>query len=144
MDALTTEEEEILTFDVSDEALEIAGSIDLEVAKVDYGGFEEKYNVEFSVPLTQLQTVSSVLSQMEEYGQKIGIDYACDVAYNDEGEFTATITLSYPQRGETNPSKTIDVNNALSFTYSEDGTEQCNKVWEASSSQETEGGSRKR
>jgi hypothetical protein len=27
MDALTTEEEEILTFDVSDEALEIAGTV---------------------------------------------------------------------------------------------------------------------
>lgn len=116
--------------------LEEEGSINVGVAKVSYGGTAPESDwVSIQLRLTQLQAVASVISQMEEYGQKIGIDYACDVAYNDEGEFTATITLSYPTRGEESTTTTIDLANTLSFTYPEDGTEQVNRVWQAGSSQ---------
>jgi hypothetical protein len=116
--------------------LEEAGSINLGVVKVSSGGVAPEGDwISIQLRITQLQTVSSIISQMEEYGIGVGIDYACDVAYNDENEFTATITLSYPTRNEEVPVKTIDLNSVLGFKYSEDGSEQCNEVLQAGADQ---------
>ena len=80
-----------------------------------------------SMPGAQQQTLASVLSQMQELGYMVGIDYAQDVAYVG-GKLTATCTLSYPRRGSEAEPLTIDLSQALDLQYDEDGTEQADRV----------------
>jgi hypothetical protein len=80
-----------------------------------------------SMPGAQQQTLASILSQMQELGYMVGIDYAQDVAYV-EGKLTATCTLSYPRRGSEAEPLTIDLSQALDLQYDEDGTEQADRV----------------
>ena len=86
--------------------------------------------ITFSAPATQQQTVASLLSQFQELGYLVGIDYAQDVAWVN-GAPTATVTLSYPHRGlaETAP-VVIDLSHALELEYDEDGTEQADRIVE--------------
>jgi len=80
-----------------------------------------------SLPGAQQQTLASILSQMQELGYMVGIDYTQDVAYVG-GELTATCTLSYPRRGSEAEPLTIDLSQALDVQYDEDGTEQADRV----------------
>lgn len=80
-----------------------------------------------SMPGAQQQTLASILSQMQELGYMVGIDYAQDVAYVG-GALTATCTLSYPRRGSEAEPLTIDLSQALDGQYDEDGTEQATRV----------------
>jgi hypothetical protein len=80
-----------------------------------------------SLPGAQQQTLASILSQMQELGYMVGIDYTQDVAYVS-GELTATCTLSYPRRGSETEPLTIDLSQALDVQYDEDGTEQADRV----------------
>ena len=108
------------------QAMTKEGSIPLRIARV---GAEGEW-VTISLPITQAQTLSSILGQLQEAGYTVGIDYACDV-FKEGDVRVAQITLSYPRRGFFGPGPpVIDVANALDFTWDEDGTAQANSLVE--------------
>ncbi len=93
-----------------------------------------EYAITFAAPLSQRQSVGSLLSQLQEMGYLIGFDYACDVSYVG-GTPTATITLSYPRRGRLagQTDLVFDVAQADEFTWEEDGTLQAMRIAEMGS-----------
>ncbi len=117
-----------VAFFVLKQALERAYSIPIKV--VTSGAEpEEKYWVTYSAPIEQMQTLSSVLSQLQELGYLIGLDYAVDYAYVN-GAPTATVTLSYPRRGAvTLEPPVFDISQALDLEYDGDGTQQADQVY---------------
>jgi hypothetical protein len=81
--------------------------------------------------ISQQQSVSSLVTQLQQLGYEVGIDFADDPVYV-AGVPVPVITLDYPRRGR--PAGTtefvIDVSNAIDFDYDEDGTQQSNGVVE--------------
>ena len=114
-----------IAFYVLRQAMAKAYSIPIEiVASGEEPG--EAFWITFSAPEAQQQTIASMLSQLQELGYLVGVDYACDVAYV-KGVPTVAVTLSYPRRGTAAP-LVIDLTNALDLEYDEDGTEQADRV----------------
>lgn len=111
------------------DALAKAGAIPIKLTKATEP--EKAFWITFAAPEAQQQSVMSVLSQLQELGFMVGVDYACDVEYV-AGIPTPTITLSYPRRGKTalREISTIDIANALEFEYDEDGSQQANSIVE--------------
>src|ERR1035441_6556644 len=117
-----------LGYYVLKDALEKAYSIPIQVATS--GAIpEHTYWLTFSAPESQQQSIASILSQLQELGYLIGIDYACDEAYVG-GVPTATITLSYPRRGKTTNPWIIDLSSALDLEYGGDGSQQADHIVE--------------
>lgn len=88
-----------------------------------------------SYPMSQLQTIDSMVSMLAMMAYGFGFDYAIDVAYSGGpgSQPVRTLTLSYPRRGRS-ASQTdfvVDVSGAvLQWSYTEDGTKAANRVWE--------------
>lgn len=117
-----------LGYYVLKDALEKAYSIPIKVA-TDGSPPATTFWLTFSAPEDQQQSVASVLSQVQQLGYLIGIDYSCDVAYVG-GVPTATITLSYPRRGKTLNPWIIDLSAVLDLEYGGDGTQQADRIVE--------------
>ena len=90
---------------------------------------DTSYWITYSAPLTQQQTLASMLGQLQQLGYLVGVDYACDVQYV-AGTPAVSITLSYPRRGSAVPTCTIETSAAVDFEYDVDGTLQGNRVVE--------------
>jgi hypothetical protein len=110
------------------QALEKQYSLPIDVA-LSEATPDEDYWITFTAPKTQQQTLSSMMTQLVNLGYLVGIDYAPDVEYV-AGSPTVAITLSYPRRGKTTPQATIDLSAATDMEWSEDGTQQADKVIE--------------
>ena len=90
----------------------------------------EGFRITFSAPVTQQQTLLSMLTQLQQLGYQVGVDYACDVQYV-AGVPTVAITLSYPRRGEAGAfPPVIELSASTDMEYSEDGTQMGNRVIE--------------
>jgi hypothetical protein len=92
--------------------------------------------ISINFPYTSLQYVSALLQQLTGLGYGVGFDTAIDFTYTGGvryGKLIATMTLSYPQRGglarvshEFGEASNlfINVGNAHSWSFPEDGTGQ--------------------
>ena len=115
-----------IAFYILKQALTVDQSIPIKV--VTQGATPESLWITLSAPLTQSQTLASLLTQCQELGYLVGIDYACDVAYVG-GVPAAQITLSYPRR-EASTKPVIDLDNVLDLQWPEDGSQQANRIVE--------------
>jgi hypothetical protein len=93
--------------------------------------------ISINFPYTSLQYISSLLQQLTSLGWGVGFDAAVDYAYtggNRYGKLIATLNFSYPQRGGGSSRVAheygeasdlyINVGNAHSWSFPEDGTGQ--------------------
>lgn len=94
-----------------------------------------EYYVSASFPISQQQSLSSIVQQLQEMGYLVGFDYACDV-YLSGGVPVPVITISYPRRGRVagTTGLLLDVATATEFVYSENGTQQADQVVEMATS----------
>ncbi len=112
------------------EAMEQENSLPIEIVDAASSVPDERYWITFSAPIAQRQTLLSMLTQLQQLGYLVGIDYACDVQYV-AGAPTVAITLSYPRRGETGAfPPVIELSASTDMEYSEDGTQAGNRVIE--------------
>lgn len=110
-------------------ALEKEHSLPISVVR-DETAVDERFWITFSAPINQQQTLLSMLTQLQQLGYEVGVDYACDVQWA-AGVPTVAITLSYPRRGEALAyPPIIDLSPATDMEYSEDGTQMGNRVIE--------------
>jgi hypothetical protein len=111
------------------QALEKQYSVPIDIA-VDETVVDEEYWITFVAPITQQQYLASMLTQLQQLGYLVGVDYAADVEYV-AGVPSVTITLSYPRRGSTTSLPVIETSApAGSMEYDEDGTQMGNRVIE--------------
>lgn len=94
----------------------------------------EGYWITLTAPITQRQTVASIVSQLTMMSYLVGIDYACDPVYVN-GVPAAQITLSYPRRGRPAGQSGIVLDTSYAvgqngFAFSEDGTQMADGVVE--------------
>ena len=82
-------------------------------------------------PVTQRQTLSAMVSMLADMGFPVGFDFAIDVAYA-AGVPTLAMNFSQPRRGRTvaQSGLVLSVQQAVQFTYPEDGTSCANTVFE--------------
>lgn len=80
-----------------------------------------------SFPYTQLQTIGSIVTQLQSLGyQEGGFDFGYDLAYESDGRTPAmTLNLSYPRRGRVAgiSGDYIDTSTALDWSWDEDGSQ---------------------
>jgi hypothetical protein len=79
-----------------------------------------------SYPITQAQTVDSLVANLSQLGFPIGFDYAIDCQYNANGYPMLTLNLSYPRRGRLYDQNavTIVTTAAHDYSYPQDSTQQ--------------------
>ncbi|MGH9121413.1 MAG: hypothetical protein ACRDYC_05635 [Acidimicrobiales bacterium] len=127
-----------IAFQVLTDALAVPFSLQLN--DVAPGPTPPDFQITFSAPITQQQTVASIVQQLQAMGYLVGFDYADDVGWVN-GVPEATVTFSYPRRGR--PAGTtglfVDIAQAIEFVYPEDGSTQADSVIEMSSSTGTAG-----
>lgn len=111
------------------QAMEVRYSVPIDIA-VEEHEVDEEYWITFVAPITQQQYLASILTQLQQLGYLVGVDYAADVEYV-AGVPSVSITLSYPRRGETTSLPVIETSAPPgSMTYDEDGTQMGNRVIE--------------
>ena len=81
-------------------------------------------------PITQLQTLDSIVSTLASQGYLIGFDYAIDLSLDVNGNLFGVLNLSYPRRGRVagQSGLKLDVASLTDFQYDEDGTNQADRV----------------
>jgi hypothetical protein len=86
--------------------------------------------ITYSSPVNQAQTLAAILTQLQELGYPVGIDYYSFWSRDDAKNPVAHIGLAYPRAGITEPADVpiIELSEALELSYSEDGTSQSNVV----------------
>lgn len=120
-----------IAYTILKHAFEVENSIPLKVVAQGIEAEESNW-ITFSAPIAQEQTLAALISQLQELGFMVGIDYACDVAY-DKGRPTATITISYPRRGAQGRgpgTPEIDMTAATQWGWEEDSTAQATAIIE--------------
>lgn len=122
------------------QALEVSGSMPIDVktympngeelAEADIAAINRSYWITFSSPVHQAQTLDAILTQLQELGYLVGIDYYTGYDRSSAGVPETVIALAYPRAGISEPSEApvIELSEALEFTYHEDGTGQSNSV----------------
>lgn len=87
--------------------------------------------VTLTAPLTQQQTVDSIVAQLQQLGYGVGIDFACDPTYV-AGLPAPVVTLSYPRRGRPAgvSGLVVDLSGAIDLEYDEDGSSMSNGIVE--------------
>ena len=121
------------------QALEVGGSMPIEVKTYKPDGIEElteadiaainkEYWITYNSPINQSQTLDAMLTQLQELGYLVGIDYYTGYDRSAAGVPETVIALAYPRAGISEPSEApvIELSEALEFTYDEDGTGQSN------------------
>jgi hypothetical protein len=87
-----------------------------------------------SYPLTQLQTVESIVSSLSGGGFGTGFDFGIDWAWSNGRGSTPvpTLTIAYPRRGRpigsTSPVLMTGGDASIQYTWPEDGSKQANSV----------------
>jgi hypothetical protein len=85
-------------------------------------------------PYTSMQTVDTIVTQLQQLGLGVGFDFGMDIAYsNGTGSPPiGTINISYPRRGRTVAENglVVDVTTARSYEFPEDGTQTANQIYE--------------
>lgn len=114
---------------VLEEAQEFPGSIPLAIVPA----AESPNPIYLSAPLSQRQTLASLLTTLAQLSFETGIDFAADQSIVS-GAIVPAITLSYPRRGRLagQTGLTIDISQAIDFEFDEDGTRQSNGIVEMS------------
>jgi hypothetical protein len=99
------------------------------------GTESSEYYISASFPISQQQSLSSIIQQLQQMGYLVGFDYACDV-YLSGGMPVPVITFSYPRRGRVagTTGLLLDVSTATELTYNEDGTKQADQIVEMATS----------
>lgn len=122
-----------IAYQIISDALAVTGTIPLSVSTP--AATPSEYAITFAAPISQAQTVGSILGQLQALGWRIGFDYACDVSQANDGTPIITITLSYPRRGRLAGESGLmfDVSQAEEFTWSEQGTLQASRFAEMGS-----------
>lgn len=94
-----------------------------------------QYEVMFSAPLSQQQTVDSLLSQLQQMGYNLGFDFYMYYEYVSNTP-SATLVLAYPRAGRVagTTGLVLDTTNATEVVWSVDGTQQANRVVELGTS----------
>ncbi len=82
-------------------------------------------------PVTQRQTIASMVSMLADMGYPVGFDFGIDVAYAS-GVPTAAMNFSQPRRGRTVAQNglVLSAQQAVNFAYPEDATTCANTVYE--------------
>jgi hypothetical protein len=114
-----------IAYYVLKQAFEKKYSIPIRV--VTEGVTPEEYWQTFSAPIEQQKTLAAILSELQGLGYLVGIDYACDVFF-ENGRPVAQITLSYPRRG--GDATTLEVSSLTELEYDGDGSGQGNIIAE--------------
>jgi hypothetical protein len=114
-----------IAYYVLKQAIEKKYSIPIRV--VTEGVTPEEYWQTFSAPIEQQKTLAAILSELQGLGYLVGIDYACDVFF-ENGRPVAQITLSYPRRG--GDATTLEVSSLTELEYDGDGSGQGNIIAE--------------
>lgn len=101
---------------------------------IDYQQPNDSSNyIEVSYPITQVQMIDQLFSNLAGMGYGVGFDYSIDWAYGaTDGIPHPTMTISYPRCGaiyDAATSKLLDTGPTYDYTYPEDGTTQANKVY---------------
>jgi hypothetical protein len=111
------------------QAMEKQYSLPIDIA-YDETEVDGEFWITFSSPITQQQTLMAMMTQLQQLGYLVGVDYAADVQYV-AGVPSVSITLSYPRRGATNISTVIEVSAPPGgMEYNEDGSQAGNRVVE--------------
>lgn len=87
--------------------------------------------VAVSYPITQLQTLQTIVDNLCQMGYGAGFDHAISATYNSSGYPTLAWNLSYPRSGRlANASSVVVVTQAANeYTYPQDATQQANLIW---------------
>jgi hyaluronate lyase len=108
------------------------GQAAITVAGTGGGGSGSGQVVAVSYPLSQMQTIMSLINLLTQMGYSYGPDWTVDVAYSP-GTRNPIITINfwYPRAGKYNPpAVSIDIANCTDFEYDEDATQQAWSVTE--------------
>lgn len=89
-------------------------------------------------PISQIQTVSSIITTLSQAGYGVGFDFGIDPSWS-VGSFRvpdAQFTLSYPRRGRIAGSTglTIDTGSTIDYDWPEDGSSSPNVIYATGSS----------
>ena len=100
-----------------------------------YGFMPTSAYITPSYPITQPQTVDSVVTQLAQMGYTLGFDFSLDAAYNSAGIPALYLSFWYPRRGRIAGSTGLTINTAgaIDYEYPEDATKAANKIVETGS-----------
>lgn len=120
-----------IAYTILKQAMTVVNSIPVKIVRT--GITAEKLNwITFSAPRAQEQTLASILSQLQELGFMVGVDYAADVEYVD-GRPSVAVTLAYPRRGAQGKGPTtpvIEMTSATDWGWEEDSSQQATAIVE--------------
>lgn len=83
-----------------------------------------------SYPMTQVQTIDTIVTQLAQMGYGQGFDFGIDVAYNTDLVPTFTLNLDYPVRGHQVDPDSLAILRAMAYTYPRDATLMADIVFE--------------
>lgn len=117
-----------IAFYLLQQAMEKESSIPIDIA-YEENAVDEIFWITFTAPLTQQQTLMGMMTQLQQLGYLVGMDYAADVQYV-AGKPSVSITVSYPRRGSTLAETIIEVSDSTEMSYAEDGSQSGNRIVE--------------
>jgi hypothetical protein len=88
-----------------------------------------------SYPISQLQTIDTIVSQLAQLGYYSRFDFGIDVAYNAEHHPEITLNIDNPRRGEVASltSVVFETQEDRDYGYPKDATQTANTVYESGS-----------
>lgn len=91
--------------------------------------------ITFTAPLSQQQTIDSLLQQMIAMGYMVGVDVVTDVQLGSRGNPGATTNVCWPRYGKTAAEQGVnmqvmDLSTVIDFEWSEDATAQATGIVE--------------
>jgi hypothetical protein len=89
-----------------------------------------EYQITLSLPLTQYQTIDTIITNLSQMGYPAGFDFAIDVAYNGSGYPVLTLNLNNPRRGVTGLPNLVVITTGSTddYSYPQDSTQQATFV----------------
>lgn len=117
-----------IVYSVLAEALALSYSPPIEIVPAEEETPSE-YWITFSAPITQNQTLETMLTQLHQLGFEVGVDIAEEVEYV-AGVPTVSIGVYYPRRGLPVSESGLVIESRLDMQYQKDGGQQSNGVTE--------------
>lgn len=124
-----------IAYTILNDALAVPHSLPLQINQAAQPTSSALY-ITLTAPISQRQTVASLLTVLSELSYTVGVDSATDVQWSSSGVPTPAISLSYPRRGKVAGVSpfAVDLSTVIDFEFDEDGSRQSTGIVEMTGS----------